>query len=236
MQRSCSPTRSIEAGYCARAMAIHPAYREQSFDFAATEPDATKAATCSVRFVADGRLQTGTRHNCRHHSLVKQAELRRAIQFLKQSKQRSKGTVWTQLSPSQMEAGDTHDPDRAEPGLRLGAVGLPHAAMVANVTSTVGILESEHLPQANQNPEQLARDQIDARLSAAGCQSNRPRRSITVQRPGSLSREYQTDIGPADYALFAEKHALGVVEAKPDSWGDKITTVELQSAAMPPPS
>ena len=42
-------------------------------------------------------------------------------------------------------------------------------------------------------------------------------------------REYQTDIGPADYVLFADRRAVGVVEAKPDSWGAKLTTVEEQS-------
>ena len=46
---------------------------------------------------------------------------------------------------------------------------------------------------------------------------------------GVAVREYQTDIGPADYVLFADRRAGGVVEAKPDSWGAKLTTVELQS-------
>ena len=47
---------------------------------------------------------------------------------------------------------------------------------------------------------------------------------------GIVVWEYQTSVGPADYALFSVKRALGVVEAKPDSWGAKITTVEDQSA------
>ena len=42
-------------------------------------------------------------------------------------------------------------------------------------------------------------------------------------------REFQTDIGPADYVLFADRRAVGVVEAKPDSWGARLTTVEEQS-------
>ena len=41
--------------------------------------------------------------------------------------------------------------------------------------------------------------------------------------------EYQTDIGPADYVLFVNRSAVGVIEAKPDDWGHKITTVEEQS-------
>lgn len=43
-------------------------------------------------------------------------------------------------------------------------------------------------------------------------------------------REYVTSVGPADYVLFADKTPLGVVEAKPDSWGSVITTVETQSS------
>ena len=42
-------------------------------------------------------------------------------------------------------------------------------------------------------------------------------------------REYQTDIGPADYVLFADRQAVGVVEAKPDNWGVRLTSVEEQS-------
>ncbi len=46
---------------------------------------------------------------------------------------------------------------------------------------------------------------------------------------GIAVREYQTDIGPADYVLFVDGQPVGVVEAKPDSWGAKLTTVEEQS-------
>ena len=31
---------------------------------------------------------------------------------------------------------------------------------------------------------------------------------------GIAAREYQTDIGPADYVLFINKKAVGVIEAK----------------------
>ncbi|WP_216671197.1 DEAD/DEAH box helicase family protein [Mangrovicoccus sp. HB161399] len=48
--------------------------------------------------------------------------------------------------------------------------------------------------------------------------------------PGIAVREYQTDNGPADYVLFADRQPVGVVEAKPDSWGEKLTTVEHQSS------
>jgi type I restriction enzyme R subunit len=48
--------------------------------------------------------------------------------------------------------------------------------------------------------------------------------------PGIAVREYQTDAGPADYALFVNRRAVGVIEAKPEAWGHKITTVEDQSS------
>jgi type I restriction enzyme R subunit len=48
--------------------------------------------------------------------------------------------------------------------------------------------------------------------------------------PGIAVREYQTDAGPADYALFVNRRAVGVIEAKPEDWGHKITTVEDQSS------
>ena len=31
---------------------------------------------------------------------------------------------------------------------------------------------------------------------------------------GIALREYQTDVGPADYVLFVDKKAVGVIEAK----------------------
>ena len=46
---------------------------------------------------------------------------------------------------------------------------------------------------------------------------------------GVAVREYQTDVGPADYALFVDKKAVGIIEAKPEDWGHRITTVEQQS-------
>ena len=62
----------------------------------------------------------------------------------------------------------------------------------------------------NQNPEQKARDHIDALL-------------------GQAVREYQTDVGPADYVLFFDKKAVGVIEAKKPDLGHKITEVEAQT-------
>ncbi|WP_340160741.1 DEAD/DEAH box helicase family protein [uncultured Hoeflea sp.] len=82
----------------------------------------------------------------------------------------------------------------------------------------------------NKHPEQIARDLIDEKLVTAGwlVQDNK---SINLNAGiGVAIREYQTDVGPADYVLFAKGQPVGVVEAKPESWGHKITTVEEQSA------
>lgn len=82
----------------------------------------------------------------------------------------------------------------------------------------------------NQNPEQAARDRIDERLRAAGWVVQNKGKIDFNAGPGIAVREFQTDVGPADYVLFADRQALGVVEAKPDNWGVHLTTVEEQSA------
>jgi type I restriction enzyme, R subunit len=86
------------------------------------------------------------------------------------------------------------------------------------------------MTERNQNPEQLARDQIDVLLKEAGWHVQPSRRIDFNAGLGIAVREYQTDIGPADYVLFVAKKAVGVIEAKPEDWGHRITTVELQSA------
>ena len=81
----------------------------------------------------------------------------------------------------------------------------------------------------NQTPEEIARDRIDARLRAAGWHVQDKESLDFKAGSGIAVREYQTDVGPADYVLFVDRAAVGVVEAKPDSWGAKLTTVEEQS-------
>lgn len=82
----------------------------------------------------------------------------------------------------------------------------------------------------NKNPEQIARDAIDARLAASAWSVQSNKKIDLSASQGVAVREYPTSVGPADYALFTDRQALGVVEAKPDSWGAKITTVEGQSS------
>jgi type I restriction enzyme, R subunit len=43
-------------------------------------------------------------------------------------------------------------------------------------------------------------------------------------------RKYQATAGPAGYAQFGDRPPPRIVEAKPDAWGEKITTVQQQSA------
>lgn len=81
----------------------------------------------------------------------------------------------------------------------------------------------------NQNPEQVARDRIDDRLRASGWEVQGRDTLDFSAGPGVAVREYPTDTGPADYVLFCDRKAVGVVEAKPDSWGERLTTVEEQS-------
>jgi type I restriction enzyme, R subunit len=85
------------------------------------------------------------------------------------------------------------------------------------------------MTERNQNPEQLARDKIDSLLKEARWHVQSSRRIDFNAGLGIAAREYQTDIGPADYVLFVDKKAVGVIEAKPEDWGHRITTVELQS-------
>ncbi|MEL0027433.1 MAG: hypothetical protein VW625_02010, partial [Perlucidibaca sp.] len=81
----------------------------------------------------------------------------------------------------------------------------------------------------NQTPEQLARDRIDRQLQQAGWLVQDKKKINLSAAQGIAVREYQTDIGPADYVLFVDRQAVGVIEAKPESWGEKITTVEEQA-------
>jgi type I restriction enzyme R subunit len=81
----------------------------------------------------------------------------------------------------------------------------------------------------NQTPEQLARDRIDERLRTSGWHvQDKDALDFNVGL-GVAVREYQTDVGPADYVLFTDRQAVGVIEAKPDNWGVRLTSVEEQS-------
>ncbi len=81
----------------------------------------------------------------------------------------------------------------------------------------------------NQTPEEAARDRIDERLRHAGWLVQNKDGIDLNAGPGVAIREYRTDVGAADYVLFAGGQAVGVIEAKRDDWGEKITTAEEQA-------
>ncbi len=57
----------------------------------------------------------------------------------------------------------------------------------------------------NQNPEQLARDHIDRPLTMSGWLIQNQSSINLAAGKGVAVREYQTNIGPADYILFINK-------------------------------
>ena len=85
------------------------------------------------------------------------------------------------------------------------------------------------MPIPNRTPEQAARENIDHMLSQAGWAVQDNKKIDFSAASGIAVREYPTDAGRADYALFVDRKPVGVVEAKPESWGQKITAAEEQS-------
>ena len=81
----------------------------------------------------------------------------------------------------------------------------------------------------NQNPEQKARDNIDALLMQAGWIVQSAKKIDLNAGQGQAVREYQTDVGPADYVLFVDKKAVGVIEAKREEEGQRLTAHESQT-------
>src|SRR4051794_12961875 len=53
----------------------------------------------------------------------------------------------------------------------------------------------------------------------------RRRRSTSTRAPGLQRVSIPPTPVPADYVLFVNRQAIGVIEAKPKDWGHKITTV-----------
>jgi len=85
------------------------------------------------------------------------------------------------------------------------------------------------MAEVNQNPEQKARDNIDKMLNQAGWAVQNKKEIDWNSGLGIAVKEYQTDVGPADYVLFVDRKAVGIIEAKREKEGQNITTVEEQS-------
>ena len=79
-------------------------------------------------------------------------------------------------------------------------------------------------------PEQIARKAIDRRLNEAGWVIQDMSRLNLAAALSVAIREFPTSTGPVDYALFVDGKPVGVVEAKKDTEGQNITTVEGQSS------
>jgi len=83
----------------------------------------------------------------------------------------------------------------------------------------------------NQNPEQIARDKIDTLLAQSGWKVQ-DRKALNFNAGlGIACREYPTDIGPVDYVLFVDRKPVGVIEAKREEEGHRLTVHEIQAEA-----
>lgn len=82
----------------------------------------------------------------------------------------------------------------------------------------------------NQNPEQIARDNIDKLLRNAGWAIQSAKKINWNEKLGIAIKEYQTDVGPADYVLFVDRKPVGIIEAKKEDVGQNLSTVEEQSS------
>jgi type I restriction enzyme, R subunit len=81
----------------------------------------------------------------------------------------------------------------------------------------------------NQNPEQIARDEIDKQLTACGWIVQDKKHINLRAGLGVAVCEYQTNVGPADYVLFVDGRPVGLIEAKREEEGVRLTMHEEQS-------
>lgn len=78
-------------------------------------------------------------------------------------------------------------------------------------------------------PEAQARQHIDHKLTQAGWGLQDMKQLNLSAGVGVAVREYPTDTGPADYVLFVNRKAVGVIEAKKDTAGENLTATESQT-------
>lgn len=81
---------------------------------------------------------------------------------------------------------------------------------------------------SNQTPEQLARDQIDRLLVASGWVIQNKKQINLAAGLGVAVREYSTEVGPADYVLFVHQRPIGIIEAKKEEEGVRLSAHESQ--------
>lgn len=85
---------------------------------------------------------------------------------------------------------------------------------------------------ANQNPEQFTRHKIEALLIQAGWLIQNKSAINLAAAKGVAVREYQTNVGPADYILFVDKKPVGVIEAENEDGGLHLARHEEQAAGI----
>ncbi|WP_420625959.1 hypothetical protein [Candidatus Poriferisodalis sp.] len=76
-------------------------------------------------------------------------------------------------------------------------------------------------------PEQKARRDIDEQLEACGWVVQDYKSAAVAAAQGVAVREVPTTAGPADYVLYVDSQAVGVIEAK--KAGMTLTGVEPQT-------
>ena len=91
----------------------------------------------------------------------------------------------------------------------------------------VGSLEPGDAVNQYVAPEQMARRDIDEQLEACGWVVQDYKSAAVVQALGVAVREVPTTAGPADYVLYVDGQAVGVIEAK--KTGMTLTGVEPQT-------
>lgn len=68
------------------------------------------------------------------------------------------------------------------------------------------------MPTPNQTPEQASRVKIDAKLAEAGWIVQSVKTIDFGAGPEVVVREYQTDVGPANYIVFIDRKPVGVAQ------------------------
>ena len=85
------------------------------------------------------------------------------------------------------------------------------------------------MAKPNKNPEQIARDQIDKRLGEAGWIVQDKKAIDFSAVLGSLFANIRRTSAPLITRYSSTRKRSASIEAKPEEWGHKITTVEEQS-------
>ena len=82
----------------------------------------------------------------------------------------------------------------------------------------------------NQTLEQRQRNELVRKLYDSGWVVQEKSKIDWNASRGIAIKEYLTDVGPVDYVLFVDKKPVGIIEAKKDEEGHRLTVVEEQSS------